>query len=547
MHFAIIAAGEGSRLREEGIPQPKPLVSIEGQPMIDRLMAIMVRCGAESISVICNSAMPDVCSHLEQMSLGIPLHLIASQTPSSMHSLAALADVIPEGKFCLTTVDTIFLESEFSSFIRTFADMKDGQKDGLFAVTPFVDDEKPLWVGTLSKNSFSCACAPSVGEAKEIVGFYDQECQIPAHAEKMVSGGIYCLDTHTAFPVLKNCLAQGQSRMRNFQRALIAAGLKLDAYVFPKIMDIDHASDIEKAETWIAESSKKILCIARDKVFSPNNEEKDAAILHAVSERLQQRGWKVEECSEEEFSRNEDLAFDSQYDRIFHMSRRQQSLQRLKQVSIPVVNYPQSVLVTAKSRSRTLALLEEAGISVPSWISLPKDPDKANRQETYSSFLFPAWLKTMRETGVQATDVCYVEDPQSLDSRLQSLRSDDLVTDLVLVNHVQGELVKCYVVMDRRDETPRFVKWFRPQMVDYSKFGEAESHNKRMEQFHVDENLISVWSRKIGSALDLNVFGFDVIVQNDGCMAVIDVNDWPSFSMCREVAAEAIASVIEQQ
>ena len=36
--------------------------------------------------------------------------------------------------------------------------------------------------------------------------------------------------------------------MRNFQRGLIEDGRHLLAYPFSKVLDIDHASDIEKAE-----------------------------------------------------------------------------------------------------------------------------------------------------------------------------------------------------------------------------------------------------------------------------------------------------------
>jgi hypothetical protein len=39
--------------------------------------------------------------------------------------------------------------------------------------------------------------------------------------------------------------------MRNFQRALVADGLLLKAYPFSKVLDIDHASDIEKAEAFL--------------------------------------------------------------------------------------------------------------------------------------------------------------------------------------------------------------------------------------------------------------------------------------------------------
>ena len=49
MKFAIIAAGEGSRLATEGVTQPKPLIPLCGVPMIERLIRIFHRCGAEEI------------------------------------------------------------------------------------------------------------------------------------------------------------------------------------------------------------------------------------------------------------------------------------------------------------------------------------------------------------------------------------------------------------------------------------------------------------------------------------------------------------------
>jgi hypothetical protein len=39
--------------------------------------------------------------------------------------------------------------------------------------------------------------------------------------------------------------------MRNFQRALVGDGLRLEAWPFSKVLDIDHASDIEKAENFL--------------------------------------------------------------------------------------------------------------------------------------------------------------------------------------------------------------------------------------------------------------------------------------------------------
>ena len=47
MKFAIISAGEGSRLSQEGVALPKPLVQLNGVAMIDRLIQIFVRNGAD--------------------------------------------------------------------------------------------------------------------------------------------------------------------------------------------------------------------------------------------------------------------------------------------------------------------------------------------------------------------------------------------------------------------------------------------------------------------------------------------------------------------
>lgn len=50
-------------------------------------------------------------------------------------------------------------------------------------------------------------------------------------------------------------MKRGESRMRNFQRGLVRDGRKLKAFAFSKVLDIDHASDIEKAEAFLDEKA----------------------------------------------------------------------------------------------------------------------------------------------------------------------------------------------------------------------------------------------------------------------------------------------------
>jgi GTP:adenosylcobinamide-phosphate guanylyltransferase len=49
---------------------------------------------------------------------------------------------------------------------------------------------------------------------------------------------------------------RGESRMRNFQRGLVKDARKLKAFNFTKVLDIDHASDIRKAEEFIGLAGK---------------------------------------------------------------------------------------------------------------------------------------------------------------------------------------------------------------------------------------------------------------------------------------------------
>lgn len=229
--FAIIAAGEGRRLSEEGVAQPKALVCINGEPLLTRLVRIFNSCGAERIVIIVNDLNPLAEQHVRKLMAqpgGEHIHLVVQTTPSSMHSFFALSQHLEDAPFCLTTVDTIFKESDFRNYLDYFAQ---SEVDGVMGVTDFIDDEKPLYVAT--------------NDALDITAFLDATTSC-----KYISGGIYGL-TAPALQTLQRCMAEGQSRMRNFQRGLIADGLRLKAFPFSKILDVDHASDIEKAEAFL--------------------------------------------------------------------------------------------------------------------------------------------------------------------------------------------------------------------------------------------------------------------------------------------------------
>ncbi|MBO5866366.1 MAG: NDP-sugar synthase [Bacteroidaceae bacterium] len=231
MKFAIIAAGEGSRLAREGIKAPKPLIELQGIPIIERLVMLFASQGASSINIIINKQQPATLQKLQELQERYPINIVVKDTPSSMHSLHALSHLLRGGKFCLTTVDTIFKEKEFTEYIKAF---ESSPHDGLMAVTDYIDDEKPLYVETDNELG--------------ITAFAD----CPTATSKYISGGIYGLQ-EKALDILEECMAAGIERMRNFQRKLVENGLRLKAHPFNKIIDIDHAEDIAKAEEFLAQ------------------------------------------------------------------------------------------------------------------------------------------------------------------------------------------------------------------------------------------------------------------------------------------------------
>lgn len=522
MHYAIIAAGEGSRLVSEGVSRPKPLVCINGIPMIERLMRIFAKNNAESISVIVNSGMSEVQDFLRQWSsadnlrsLGIgKFNLVVETTPSSMHSFYCLSKTIEANVVCLTTVDTIFREEQFSDFIRHAEDIND--KDGCFAITPFIDDEKPLYIETCGSR---------------IIGFHDRGNY------SYVSGGIYCLKTAKAFPVLRHCIENGVFRMRNFQRALIEAGLDIQACVFPKIMDVDHADDIAKAEEFLR---NKVLFVSRAEEFSPNNVEKDHRILDLVIEKcsVNRKDLKFVLHTEDELEQISDL---SEYLAVAGMERRLKSLIRIQNSGITSLNSANSIINTATSRELTMTLLSNAGISVPEFWSYDAEKDEMFQCEESLQHLLPGWVKAMRYNGAKVGDVVYVETPIQADMEVLRLASEK-VQDLVVTRHLHGDLLKAYAVVDNEYRI-QFLRWFYPQEQGYTKFGD-ESHNDDLMRYSFDESRLKEIVLSISRVLDIKFFGVDFIIGQIGDITVIDVNDWPSYSICQDEAAEAISRTI---
>ena len=514
MKFAIIAAGDGSRLAQEGITEPKPLVKVRGERLIDRLIRIFMGSNATEIVVICNEQMSDVASHLKMIQdeglngLHVPLRFVIKSTPSSMHSFYELRHFLRDEPFILTTVDTIFDESEFHDYVLSFQDKIAHGTDALMGVTDYIDDEKPLYVG--------------VDKVMRINGYYDTY-QADSH---FISAGIYGL-TASSLDILEACIEKGESRMRNFQRALVATGLRIEAYPLTKVFDIDHIEDIRKADEGVKNLSSwckgKTLLIQRAACYSPNSEEKDLAILQEVGCLF----YDVKIIGEGEFVENfstynqlisvESVGSVNAYYQIISMARSPKALdclEQLEQRGIRVLN--PSVGIRACQRSNVEKVMRENHLPLP--------PDEGD--DGY-------WIKRADTAAQSKEDVCFCHDWAEVE-KIKSTFMQRGITDIVTQAHVKGDVVKFYGV-----EGTDFFRYYYSGDDTETKFGDEERNGKPRYYSFSSSNL-QADAEKLACLLQTPIYGGDAIVREDGSYVIIDFNDFPSFSKCRKDAAKAI-------
>lgn len=208
MKYAIIAAGKGTRLASA---VPKPLAEVGGKALLRRLLDAMegdvrIIVSDDALAAWLAREAPEVL-------------VIQHSTASPAESLRLLLDGFEGDKIIATTADTLFNPDEFKAFAEAF---EASDADALMGVTEYVDDEKPLYVVT---------------EGSQITAFSDT----PA---KYASAGIYGLG-RKALDLLK---ADRSTRLRDYQRNLLTEGLRVEAYPFSTVFDIDRPEDLEKAE-----------------------------------------------------------------------------------------------------------------------------------------------------------------------------------------------------------------------------------------------------------------------------------------------------------
>ena len=264
---------------------------------------------------------------------------------------------------------------------------------------------------------------------------------------------------------------------------------------------------------------KKVLAILRAERFSPNSVEKDRAIMMSVVQRLQDKGYEVDVMSEEVLATHHSLLTTGHYTTVLTMGRLPETLSRLKELKIKVINAPEGVERCARSVLENVMC--EAHIPTP-----PKRGDQGY------------WLKRGDAAAQEKGDVTFAANEEELNEKISAFRSRG-ITDYTVSAHVEGDVVKFYGVLGTG-----FFRYYYPTDDGQTKFGD-ESRNGTASHYRFDTIDLQQASERLAAAVGISIYGGDCIVREDGTWCIIDFNDWPSFSRCREEAAEAIVDLIE--
>jgi NDP-sugar pyrophosphorylase family protein len=231
VHGLILAGGEGSRLSAEGIGVPKPLVQVGGEPLVVRLLVTLADLGCETLTCMVRADLDAVFRVLEGRELGCPLEVRACRTPSSLHTLASGLETIPDGSVFCTMVDTVMPPGDWVGLYHSSARALAAGADAVLAVTPYVDDESPVYV------------------SRDGAGFVQRLGDDPVDPP-CVTGGVYGLSP-MARRAAARAVGEGMQRMRGFLTWLVARGARVATVTVPRIIDIDHESDLRLANAWL--------------------------------------------------------------------------------------------------------------------------------------------------------------------------------------------------------------------------------------------------------------------------------------------------------
>ena len=230
----MLAAGRGERLRGQ-TNQLKPLVKVDGQTLIERVLNSMAEADATEVIVIINEDSVAVRDHVAAAgSWPFSLRWLVETTPTSMHSFLRLVESLAtngdEGPFLLSTVDTVAGALTYARFITEARQLQHAAVT--LALGSAGKDEKPLLVRTAPGDSRIVALGKTAAPSDyATAGVYAVRASILAEAEAARQDGLDAL--------------------RTFLGRLLDRGYHLAGLPIAQSIDVDRPGDIRIAEEFL--------------------------------------------------------------------------------------------------------------------------------------------------------------------------------------------------------------------------------------------------------------------------------------------------------
>jgi hypothetical protein len=266
---------------------------------------------------------------------------------------------------------------------------------------------------------------------------------------------------------------------------------------------------------------KRLVGIYREKEYSPGrHESNDALLLEEIAERLRASDLTVDLMPlPDDDRRPNDAAL------IFSMCQGRDALIQLSEWErdgATIMNRPLASLNT--HRDHLPVIMERAGIAFPRTHIFDTASGLNGTRPANGSGL---WLKRGDIHASISSDVQWIPSEESLADAIVEFHSRG-ITRAAVQSHCPGDEIKFYGV----GEDGFFFHWF------YS--GEKNG-------YPLEEKALIHLAQRAARAAGLTIFGGDVMVDAEGKLTLIDLNDWPSFAPCRKAASAAMAEIIRRR
>ncbi len=209
----------------------KPLVPVEGIPLIEHVIGNFLAAGIDNLAIIFNDREEDCARFVRSRFPGDSIEILVKTTVSSYESYREITAMLPSGPALISTVDAWCPRADFVEFVRKAA--RAPAEETVLAVTPFVSDEKPLWV-RLDANGRITRIGGDTGEA--------------------VTAGMYVFSERArrlpAPPTL--------GRLRQYLAWLVSEGEAVRGVAIDTVVDVDRATDVALAARLVTTGSARL-------------------------------------------------------------------------------------------------------------------------------------------------------------------------------------------------------------------------------------------------------------------------------------------------